>query len=316
MRNNLFLMAAVAVLGLLTGCSQPKSFVAQNGALHVEGTFLMNKNNQKVVLKGVSYGWHDWVYPFYNTQTVDILCDQWHCNVIRAAIGAEPKNGYINNPELGFKCVTTVADRAIERGIYVIVDWHSHHIRTQEAKDFFTKVAMRYKGVPNIIYEIFNEPVHDSWEDVKAYSVEIIDLIRRIDPNALILVGSPHWDQDIDLVADAPLSGYDNLMYTVHFYAGTHKQELRDKAQYALSKGIPLFFSECGGMNADGDGPLDYDSWAAWTSWMEANSISWAAWSLSQKVETCSMLPPTSSPTGPWADSELKEWAKLVRQSL
>ncbi len=44
-----------------------------------------------------------------------------------------------------------------------------HCIRQKEAKDFFTKMATRSKGVSNVIYEIFNEPVDDSWEQVKAY---------------------------------------------------------------------------------------------------------------------------------------------------
>ena len=31
-------------------------------------------------------------------------------------------------------------------------------------------------------------------------------------------------------------------MYTLHFYAATHKQELRDRAEAAWEKGIPILF--------------------------------------------------------------------------
>ena len=41
---------------------------------------------------------------------------------------------------------------------------------------------------------------------VKAYSVEVIKTIRAIEPNAVILVGCPHWDQDIHLAADDPIT--------------------------------------------------------------------------------------------------------------
>ncbi|KAA6320222.1 Endoglucanase 4 [termite gut metagenome] len=44
----------------------------------------------------------------------------------------------------------------------------------------------------------------------------------------VILVNSSHWDQDIHLPADNPITGYDNIMYTLHFYAATHKQELKN----------------------------------------------------------------------------------------
>ena len=73
---------------------------------------------------------------------------------------------------------------------------------------------------PNVIYEIFNEPDYETWPEVKAYSEEVIKTIRAIDPDNIILVGSPRWDQDIHLPAADPIKGYANLMYTVHFYAG------------------------------------------------------------------------------------------------
>lgn len=66
----------------------------------------------------------------------------------------------------------------------------------------------------------------------------------------------PHWDQDVHIAADNPITGYSNLMYALHFYAATHKEDLRKRADYALSKGLPLFVLECAGMEASGDGLL------------------------------------------------------------
>lgn len=295
------------------GCS---SFVDANGALSVQGTQLVNQHGQPIVLKGVSYAWHEWAYPFYNAQTVATLKNQWNVNVVRASLGVEPRNGYLEQPQLGLDCITTVVDAAIKKGLYAIIDWHSHHIRTAEAVAFFTQMATRYKGVPNVIYEIYNEPVDDTWAEVKAYSQTVIDAIRRVEPHAVVLVGCPHWDQDIHLVADDPLQGYDNILYTVHFYAGTHKSFLRERAQYALAKGIPLFFSECGAMDASGDGPLDEASWQEWLAWLQERQISWVAWSMSQKDEACSMIQPGSPTDGHWNDEDLKPWAHLVMQSL
>ena len=315
-----------ALLGLLMGCaSKPAKKADAAGdearkqevpALVVKGTQLMNEKGDTVVLHGVSYGWHQFWPRFYNASSVAWLVKDWGAEVLRASMGVELEGAYIDNPQKGVECVQAVVDAAIANGVYVIIDWHSHGIRTEEAKGFFTQMATRYKGVPNVIYEIFNEPVEDSWEQVKAYSEEVIKTIRAIEPDALILVGCPHWDQDIHLAADSPITGYTNLMYTLHFYANTHKQDLRDRGDYALSKGLPLFVSECASMEASGDGDINVEEWNKWLEWMQKHSISWVVWSVSDKDETCSMLYPSASSEGNWKDEDLKTWGKMVRDEL
>jgi len=291
--------------------------VSKHGQLKVQGVHLTDKNNQPVVLRGISFGWSNWYGKFYSGQTVDWLVSDWKCSVVRAAIGVEPAGAYISNPQLHTELAMNVIDAAIKNDIYVIIDWHSHNIRTPEALEFFKKMAAKYGNYPNIIYELFNEPVRQSWDDVKAYSETIIQAIREIDKNNVILVGCPHWDQDVHIAADSPIEGYTNLMYTLHFYAATHKESLRERADYALNKKLPLFVSECAAMEASGDGPLDKDSWNTWLKWMEANQISWACWSLSSKNETCSMIKDDSvDPKGPWSDNDLKEWGRIVRETL
>ncbi len=284
--------------------------------LSVKGTQLVDRDGKAVVLHGVSYGWHQFWPRFYNEQSVKTLVDDWGVNIVRAAMGIELDGGYIDKPEWSKEKVYSVVDAAIDNGVYVIVDWHSHNINLIEAKEFFAEVATKYKGVPNVIYEIFNEPDYESWVEVKAYSKQVIKVIRDIDPAALILVGSPTWDQDVNLAADNPITEYDNLMYTLHFYAATHKQSLRDKADYALSKGLPLFISECAGMEATGNGYLDQESWREWREWAAKNSLSWVAWSLSDKVETCSMLTAEANDGGPWSEEVLKPWAQIVKANL
>ncbi len=283
--------------------------------LSVDGLNLVDSKGEKVVLHGVSYGWHLYWPRFYNAESVATL-KGWGVDVVRAALGVEPEGGYIDEPEWSAGLIYDVVDAAIANDLYVIVDWHSHSINLTEAKAYFTQVATRYKGIPNVIYEIFNEPDYESWVEVKSYSKLVIKSIRDIDPKALILVGSPSWDQDVHIVADDPITEYDNLMYTLHFYAATHKESLRDRADYALSKGLPLFISECAGMEASGDGDIDEESWELWRTWADKNSLSWVAWSLSDKDESCSMLKPEASDGGPWDDEELKPWAQIVKTDL
>jgi len=267
-------------------------------------------------LRGMSFGWHNFWPRFYNPAAVAWLARDWHCSVVRAAMGVEPKDGYKEDPEGSVRKIKAVVDGAIKSGIYVIIDWHSHNINLAEAKTFFDQMAAEYGKYPNVIYELFNEPDQESWEDVKNYAAEVIKVIRNQDPDNIILVGNPHWDQDIHLVADAPLIGFNNIMYTVHFYAATHKQELRDRCNYALNKGIPIFISESAGMEATGDGALNEAEWKKWIGWAEQNKISWITWSVSDKDETCSVLYPSASSNGNWTDKDIKESGKKARALL
>ena len=211
-------MWVVCCLSMTVGCgtnpSKNEHVKEALPALVVNGTQLMNAEGDTVVLEGVSYGWHQFWPRFYNASSVAYLVNEWGAQVLRASMGVDLDSAcYVDKPEFGIECVTKVVDAAIENGVYVIIDWHSHNLRQEEAKEFFAQMATRYKGIPNVIYEIFNEPVEDSWEQVKAYSVEVIRTIRAIEPDAVILVGCPHWDQDIHLAADDPIVGYNNIMY-------------------------------------------------------------------------------------------------------
>lgn len=299
-----------------TKLASPKTFVEKHGALQVRGGKLVDAHGNAVVLRGVSYAWHNHWPRFYNASSVKFVVEEWKATVVRAAMGIELNRNYLVEPEFGITCVTTLVDAAIENGVYVVIDWHSHHIATEAAKDFFAQMATKYKGVPNVIYEIYNEPVDDTWSEVKEYAIAVIGAIRAVDPNAIVLVGTPHWDQDIHLAADDPIREFDNIMYTLHFYAATHQEWLMERGDYAISKGLPLFISECAGMEASGDGPIDHEMWDKWVRWMESNELSWIGWAIADKYETCSMLYPFASSEGGWGDEDLKEWAKIVKRYL
>jgi endoglucanase len=236
--------------------------------------------------------------------------------VVRAAMGIMIEDNYLENPDYAMQCMTAVIESAIKHNVYVIIDWHSHLTKTQEAKAFFGQMAQKYGKYPHVIYEIYNEPVEDTWADLKKYSAEVIGEIRKYDPDNIVLVGCPHWDQDIHLVAESPLEGFQNIMYTVHFYAATHGDLLRDRMETASKKGIPIFISESGAMEASGDGKIDSESEEKWIQLCEYLGISWVCWSISDKNETCSMLLPRATETGPWADDVIKEYGKLVKGML
>ncbi|MEN2400493.1 glycoside hydrolase family 5 protein [Flavobacterium sp. MC2016-06] len=302
---------------LMMFCFSNAQFVKEHGQLSVKGTQLVDKNNNPIVLRGMSFGWHSMWPRFYNEKAVSWLKKDFNCNVVRAAMGIELGDDcYMKNPQFSKEKIEAVVDGAIKSDIYVIIDWHSHNVNLKEAREFFDEVSKKYSKYPNIIYEVFNEPDYESWWEVKSYAEEIISIIRANDPYNVILVGSPHWDQDVDLPASDPIVEYNNIMYTMHFYAATHGKELRDKTDAAIKSGLPIFVSESAGMEASGDGPLNMKAWQEYIDWMESRKLSWITWSVSDKDETCSILKKTAKSEGKWKDEDLKESGIKVREFL
>jgi len=300
-----------------SGSMANAQFVQKHGQLSVKGTQLVDKNQNSIVLRGVSLGWHS-IWPrFYNEKTVAWLKKDFDCTIVRAAMGIEiGEHPYIKEPDFSKDKIEAVIKGAIKSDIYVIIDWHSHNINLKEAKEYFDGISKKYGKYPNVIYEVFNEPDYETWLEVKAYSEEVIKVIRANDPDNIILVGCPKWDQDINLPAADPIKGYDNLMYTMHFYAATHEKWLRDRTDEAIKSGLPIFVSESAGMEASGDGPMNYVAWQEYIDWMEARKLSWVVWSVSDKVETCSMLKKSANSEGNWKDEDLQESGLITRKFL
>ena len=302
---------------LLVGLCSNAQFVKKHGQLSVKGTQLVDKNQNPIVLRGVSFGWHSMWPRFYNAKAVDWLKKDFNCTVVRAALGIEiGEYPYLKATEFSKEKLEAVVKGAIKSDIYVIIDWHSHNINLQEAKVFFAEMSKKYGKYPNVNYEVFNEPDYETWPEVKAYSEDVIKGIRANDPDNIILFGSPKWDQEVQLPAQDPIKGFDNLMYTMHFYAATHEKWLRDRTDEAIKSGLPIFVSESAGMEATGDGPLNVKAWEEYIEWMESRKLSWITWSVSDKDETCSMLYKTAKSEGNWKDSDLKESGKKTRAYL
>lgn len=309
------LLAIVITICQVSFCVAQQAPVKQWGQLQVIGTQLCDQQGNPVVLRGISLGWHNLWPRFYNKKAVKTLKNDWHANVIRAAMGLHIEDNYLENPDYALQCMENVIDATIKQDVYVIIDWHSHKLLTDEAVKFFGRMAKKYGKHPHVIYELYNEPIEDSWDALKEYAYTVIREIRKYDPDNIILMGCPHWDQDINLVAASPLEDVTNVMYTVHFYASTHKDYLRQRVVEA-HKVVPIFVSESGVTEASGDGEINEEETQKWVDMMERERISWVFWSVSDKNESCSMLIPRATAGGPWPDDVIKRSGKIVKGLL
>ncbi|MBL4965170.1 cellulase family glycosylhydrolase [Bacillus halotolerans] len=297
-----------------------KTPVALNGQLSIKGTQLVNQNGKPVQLKGISSHGLQWFGDYVNKDTLKWLRDDWGITVFRAAMYTAD-GGYIENPSVKNK-VKEAVEAAKELGIYVIIDWHilndgNPNQNKEKAKEFFKEMSSLYGSSPNVIYEIANEPNGDvNWKrDIKPYAEEVISVIRKNDPDNIIITGTGTWSQDVNDAADDQLKDA-NVMYALHFYAGTHGQFLRDKADYALSKGAPIFVTEWGTSDASGNGGVYLDQSREWLNYLDSKKISWVNWNLSDKQESSSALKPGASKTGGWPLSDLSASGTFVRENI
>lgn len=304
-----------------SGGANTGGFVSQHGHLRANGTQLVDKNNQQVQLRGMSSHGLQWYGDYMNIDSIRWLRDDWGINVIRAAMYTS-SDGYISNPSLKYK-VFEIVDAAIELDIYVLVDWHilsdgNPQTYQQQAKIFFAEVASRYGNIPNIIYEIANEPNGGgvNWNNaIRPYAQDVIPVIRQHAPNSLVIVGTATWSQDVNDAAANPVT-FPNVGYAMHFYACTHGQWLRDKVDQARAQGALIFSTEWGTADATGDGQVCEHQTREWINFLNARGISWVNWSITPKVEGTAALRPGASPTGNWSANDLSPSGTLVKELI
>lgn len=297
-----------------------------HGQLSVKGTDIVDESGSKYQLKGVSTHGITWFPDYVNKDAFQSIRDDWDANLVRLAMYTDTgdSNGYCSGGDKDSirGLVDAGVTAATELGMYVIIDWHilndnnpNSHI--DDAKEFFDDVSAKYSLNHNVIYEICNEPNGGtSWSDIKSYAEIIIPVIRKNDKNAIIIVGTPNWSQDVDIVSEDPITGYDNIMYAVHFYAATHKDDLRNKVKTAISNGLPVFVSEFSLCDASGNGGIDYDSSDVWFDLINDNNLSYASWSLCNKNETSALIKPDSTATSTITIDDLSDTGKYVRDKI
>lgn len=300
------------------------TYFEEHGALRVSGVRLVDAAGRPVQLRGVSTLGLAWYPEFVNEAGFRTLRDDWGANTVRLAMYTCEEGGYMTDGDRA--ALEALIDKGVKLcaalGMYAIVDWHilsdgDPTIHADAAEDFFRRLSDRYADQPHVLYEICNEPngPKATWPVVKAYARRIIPVIRANAPGAVILCGTPKWSQDVDLAAADPIEA-DNLMYSLHFYAATHKAGLRQKAEAALAAGAPVFIDEFSICDASGNGVIDYESAAAWRALIKKHGLSYIAWSLSNRDESAALVRADCKKTADWTDDDLTETGRWLKAAL
>ena len=314
----------------LTGTTKDIPFsqtpVGKHGKLHLKkvagygnAPVIVDKNDNPYQLRGASSHGIQWDvgYNYVNKGAMQSLRDEWGVNLFRMACYVTQDGYTVGAQSRMDQKIEEGVQAAKELGMYVIVDWHIHaenpHTTKSWAKDFFKKYATKYKDYDNVIFEICNEPTGVQWytgggNDLYSYCKEIAGIIRDCGSDALIVCGTNTWSQDVEDVAKKPLKddGFEDILYTFHFYSGSHYADKMAKVKTATADGTPIFVTEFGICDASGNGGFDTANADAWIKLCDSYNISYACWSFCNKGESASYLSTScSKTTGGYVASDL-----------
>lgn len=308
------LLAAVLGLACIAVPSRAATPVEKWGRLKVSGTNLVSENGKKVQLKGVSTHGIAW-FPQYVNKSCFKSFKKMGVNTIRLALYSDPGAGFSTSL---YQKVDEGIQYASELGMYVIIDWHilsdgNPKTHQKQALKFFARFAKKYGSRNNILYEICNEPNGNvTWSrDIKPYANKVIKQIRKYDKKNVVIVGTPTWSQDVDVVAQSPLK-QKNVVYALHFYAATHTDWIRDKVKTAYKAGLPMLVSEFSICDASGNGGIDKKSATKWMKLLKQYQIGHVAWNVSNKNETSALIKASCQKTGGFTKSNLSKSGKWI----
>lgn len=291
-----------------------------HGGLAVDGGRLVGQYGEDVQLRGVSSHGILWYPQYGNYRSLETL-HAAGANVFRIAMYTSGGKGYDKYPDESYTAARGILENALATDMYVIIDWHvlddkDPNVYIDQAISFFDKISALYAGEPAVIYEICNEPNSGtSWDAVKNYAERVIPVIRKNSPDAVILVGTPHYSTGIKEAADAPLD-FKNVLYSYHYYADSSQSDFEASVKYAMGKGIGIFVSECGIGNNITQEDASYqpliDKYGVFLDFLDREGISWVSWALSNKDEGNSLLKPEAQAWSGWTAADLTGYGQYV----
>jgi aryl-phospho-beta-D-glucosidase BglC (GH1 family) len=198
--------------------------------LQVSGNQIVNANGSIVLLKGLMPPDSARLHSENKfSQNFFIGMSETGANVIR--IPVHPEN-WVKDKDYLWRYLDPIVAWAGESNMYVIIDWHyignvatgagsempDIAIKPKDLTLEFWQLTARYfRDVPNVIFEIFNEPQSIGVDEWRSNAVEIIQAIREQGASQLVIVGGIDYGKDLSWVINHPIDDK-NIAYASHIY--------------------------------------------------------------------------------------------------
>ncbi|MBN1698545.1 MAG: cellulase family glycosylhydrolase [Spirochaetales bacterium] len=267
-------------------------------ALHADGNWLKDSNNNNVRLKGVALADLDAIYKGDRNQRVnttamsiiDIGCSSgWNVDVFRLTVHPEVSDETGSHGWLHYSAddyfnniLDPAVQHCIQKGKYAIIDWHYVGVSwddgnvVRNTENFWNYIAPKYADHPNVMFELLNEPGQGSWSGWKSRAQQWVNLIRNNHgADNIILIGGPNWSQVTPGSTGDLLSG-GNLAYVCHIYPQHGVPNWIDW----VANNAPTFMTEWG---YESGAPNPVNGTSSWANQLKSmvNSkpnVNWTAW--------------------------------------
>ncbi|GAB2875608.1 cellulase family glycosylhydrolase [Streptomyces mayteni] len=299
----LALVLAMFTLPALPAAAEPAPAAAVDW-LSVDGNQIRDAAGRPVTLRGVSLSGPRHraectdCTPRSTAELIDQAVDEtagWNSRVLRLPVTEWAPNDSLTLAENIERHVDPYVQQAVDLGVYIIVDFHrvqnfgteNGGVPGEIVQEFWEYVAPRYADIPNVIYEVYNEPINPaSWPQWKSYIQPVVDGIRAVAPNNLLLMGGPNWSTMVNQAAADPIDDA-NTAYVYHLYPnqGAATAANLDQRFGNAAQQIPVILTEFGWNPAGpySDPTVTQGTTGCWGSplrdYLDARPhISWTAW--------------------------------------
>lgn len=253
----------------------PKESVVYPQKFHVEGNKIVDELGKEVVFRGLDMvtttyllkmdqkgqGLVAWNDDIFREMSV------WGSKITRIQI---PPEEWKEDRANAIKLINQTIEWSKKYNMYIYLEYNvagfpptlnydkeSKSATKQDFIGFWDEISKKYKDEKTVaFYEIMNEPTYSSneskldnaslkkdWLLWKEFAEEIIDVIRKNDPDSVIIVGGLVWGYDISFALEYPIER-ENIVYGTHPYPWRSEYKSWDKAFGNIKNKYPVFATE------------------------------------------------------------------------
>ena len=275
--------AALILVGALL--TQPKAAkMPALPPLKVSGVRLTDVHGDAVRLRGVDVCSMEWMAAGDHVlQSINVATQDWHANIIRLPLSQDRWFGKTDDSAGANEAAYhTLVDQAVAEAArdhaYIILDLHwsdmgvwgqnigQHALPDANSLAFWQAVAARYANRPNVIFDLYNEPIQAPWDvwrnggsvtenfHGQSYTYnavglqQLLDAIRAAGAKNVVMAGGLGYSSqldmpDRDLLSDPHGNG---VLYVSHYYPGWENEASWEKRMVVATKRFPVIVSEFG----------------------------------------------------------------------
>lgn len=322
-RSSFLTVLAAAVLvvclaltprGITAQAAETGTPFAEHGTLSVSGSVLTDASGNTFQLRGVTVHGISSAASLTDA-SLQILRDSWGMNTLRVRPTDEERDavtaGDGSDASL-YSLLQQTAALCSSTGMYLIVDWYTDDTwdaaaESTAAYSYFSNAAEAVSGYSGVLFEICGSGL-PSWNDMREFAPGVIDAIRAVSPQAVVIAGIPGSIEAADLSLSQPVDR-SNVLYAVSVDASSEQESSIDKLTQAASGGMALFVSSF----TPEDNPGADTASARWIDFFNQNSIGFMAGYLFSSTTDTGLLKETA-PTEGWTDSDLTDQASWLLQ--